>query len=63
VVLEAFAERDIKFVPGRRVASLNHDRSVVGFDDRTKVPYDLFLGVPKHRAPDLVLVSGLAVDD
>src|SRR5262249_10512087 len=25
-------------------------------------PFDLFLGVPKHRAPDVVLVSGMAED-
>jgi sulfide:quinone oxidoreductase len=63
VVLEAFAERDIKFVPGRRIASLDHDRSVAGLDDGTVVSYDLFLAVPKHRAPDVVLTSGLALDD
>jgi sulfide:quinone oxidoreductase len=63
VVLEAFAERDIKFVPGRRIASLDRDRSVAGLDDGTEISYDLFLGVPKHRAPDVVLASGMAVDD
>ncbi|MGN6170331.1 MAG: NAD(P)/FAD-dependent oxidoreductase [Solirubrobacteraceae bacterium] len=63
VVLEAFAERDINFVPGRRIASLDRDRSVAGLDDGTEVSYHLFLGVPKHRAPDVVLASGLAVDD
>ena len=26
------------------------------------MPFDLFLGVPKHRAPDVVLESGLAED-
>jgi sulfide:quinone oxidoreductase len=63
VVLEAFAERDIKFVPGLRIESLDRDRSVAGLDDGTEVSYDLFLGVPKHRAPDVVLASGMAVDD
>jgi sulfide:quinone oxidoreductase len=63
VVLEAFADRDIKFVPGRRIASLDRDRSVAGLDDGTEVSYDLFLGVPKHRAPEVVLASGMAVDD
>ena len=62
-VLEAFAERDIKFVPGRRIASLDRDRSVAGLDDGTEVSYDLFLGVPEHRAPEVVLASGLAVED
>jgi sulfide:quinone oxidoreductase len=62
-VLEAFTERDIKFVPGRRIASLDRDRSVAELDDGTEIAYDLFLGVPKHRAPDVVLTSGLAVGD
>ena len=63
VVLEAFAERDIKFVPRRGIASLDRDRSIARLDDGTEVPFDLFLGVPKHRAPDVVLASGMAVDD
>jgi sulfide:quinone oxidoreductase len=63
VVLEAFAARNIKFVPGRRIASLDRDRSVAGLDDGTEVSYDLFLGVPRHRAPEVVLASGMAVDD
>jgi sulfide:quinone oxidoreductase len=62
-VLEAFAERDIKFVPGRRIASLDRDRQVATLDDGTEVAYDLFLGVPKHSAPQVVLDSGMAVDD
>ena len=60
VVLEAFAERGITFVPGRGIASL--DRSIATLDDGTEIAYDLFLGVPKHRVPDVVLASGLAVD-
>jgi sulfide:quinone oxidoreductase len=63
VVLEAFTERGIEFVPGRRVVSLDRDRRVVGIDDGAEIDYDLFLGVPKHRAPRPVLESGMAVDD
>ena len=61
-LLQAFAERDIEFVPGRPVASLDVARSVAVLADGTEVPYDLFLGVPKHRAPDVVIESGMAVD-
>jgi sulfide:quinone oxidoreductase len=61
-VLEAFGQRDITFVPGRRIASLDRDRSVAGLDDGTEISYDLFLGVPKHRAPDVVLASGMTID-
>jgi sulfide:quinone oxidoreductase len=61
-LLEAFAERDIAFTPGRRVASLDNDRSIAVLDDGSEIAYDLFLGVPKHRAPDVVLESGMAED-
>lgn len=63
VVLAAFAERGIRFVPDRRIASLDRDRGLAGLDDGTEVDCDLFLGVPKHRAPAVVLASGMAVDD
>ena len=59
-LMAAFVERDIAFVPGRRVRSLDPARSTAVLDDGTEMPYDLFLGVPKHRAPDVVLESGLA---
>jgi sulfide:quinone oxidoreductase len=55
----AFAERDIAFVPGRRVDSLAADRGVAVLEDGTELPYDLFLGVPKHRAPAVVFESGM----
>ena len=61
-LVEAFAERRIEFVPGRRVASLDGARGVAVLDDGSELPYDLFLGVPRHRAPDVVLESALAVD-
>jgi sulfide:quinone oxidoreductase len=31
-------------------------------DDDSELPYDLFLGVPRHRAPDVVVASGLTED-
>jgi sulfide:quinone oxidoreductase len=61
-LLEAFAERGIAFVPNRRVRSLDAARAMVVLDDGQELPCDLFLGVPKHRAPDVVLESGLAED-
>src|SRR5205085_9938494 len=59
-LMAAFVERGIEFVPARRVASL--DGSVAVLDDGTELPYDLFLGVPRHRAPDVVIASGMTVD-
>ena len=61
-LLAAFAERGIEFVAGRRVSSLDPARKVAALDDGAELPYDLFLGVPKHRAPDVVLESGMAED-
>jgi sulfide:quinone oxidoreductase len=61
-LLAAFAERDIAFVPGRRVTALDGTRQTVVLDDGSELPYDLFLGVPKHRAPDVVIASGLTED-
>ena len=59
-LLAAFAERDIEFVPGQKVASLDAERSVAVLADGTEIAYDLFLGVPQHRAPGVVLDSALA---
>jgi sulfide:quinone oxidoreductase len=62
-LLEAFAERDIAFLPGRRIAALDPERSVVLLDGEEELPFDLFLGVPKHRAPEVVIASGMTQDD
>jgi sulfide:quinone oxidoreductase len=59
-LLDAFAERDIEFVAGRRVASLAGGAAVL--DDGSELAYDLFLGVPRHRAPDVVIASGMTED-
>lgn len=59
-LVAAFAERDIRFVPGRRVAAIDSGRRIARLDDGSELPYDLFLGVPKHRAPAVVEESGMA---
>jgi sulfide:quinone oxidoreductase len=61
-LLEAFTERGIEFVAGRRIRSLDLAHGVAVLDDGTELPCDLFLGVPKHRAPDVVLESGMSED-
>lgn len=57
-----FTERDITLIAGRRVTALDPGRSVAMLDDGAEVPFDLFLGVPKHRAPDVVIDSGITED-
>src|ERR1700690_1910124 len=59
---DEFAARGIKLLSGRRVAALDVSRKLVVLDDDSELPYDLFLGVPKHRAPDVVIASGMAED-
>jgi sulfide:quinone oxidoreductase len=61
-ILAGFAERGIGFVPDRRVASLDRDTKEAVLDDGTRLPFDLFLGIPVHRAPAVVEDSGLTVD-
>jgi sulfide:quinone oxidoreductase len=58
----AFAEREINLITGRRVSSLDPGRQVAVLDDGTELPFDLFLGVPKHRAPEVVTESGMTED-
>jgi sulfide:quinone oxidoreductase len=61
--LEAeFEQRGIELITGRRIASLDPERRLAVLDDGTELAFDLFLGVPKHRAPDVVLRSSLAED-
>jgi sulfide:quinone oxidoreductase len=61
-LVTAFAERDIEFFPEHRVTALDPARRVALLDDGGEMPYDLFLGVPKHRAPEVVLASGMTED-
>ncbi len=61
-LLAAFSERGITFVPNRRVRALDPARHVVVLDDESQMPYDLFLGIPKHCVPDVVAASGMTVD-
>ena len=59
-LIAAFAERDIKLILNQGVASLDPGRRTAVLADGSELPYDLFLGVPKHRAPAAVEASGLA---
>jgi sulfide:quinone oxidoreductase len=61
-LLEAFAERNIGWYPNALVEQLDPTRKVALLADGSEMPYDLFLGVPKHRVPDVVEASGLCVD-
>jgi sulfide:quinone oxidoreductase len=61
-LLKAFAERNIKYIPKHLVRIIDPARHVAILDDGTEMPYDLFLGVPKHRVPEVVEKSGMTVN-
>ena len=61
-LLGAFAERGIQWIPERLVTGLDPARKVATLADGGELDFDLFLGVPRHRVPDMVAESGLCVD-
>jgi sulfide:quinone oxidoreductase len=61
-ILSAFAERGIRFVKDSLTKALDPGRKVALLSNGTEMPYDLFLGVPVHRVPQVVVESGLATD-
>ncbi|UAY53300.1 NAD(P)/FAD-dependent oxidoreductase [Ferruginibacter albus] len=61
-LLEEFAKRNISFIAKHKVNALDTSRNVAVLDDETEMPFDLFLGVPKHKAPVVIEQSGLAVN-
>ena len=61
-LLAAFADHGITWMPERGVRELDPARRVAVLTDDSEVAYDLFLGVPVHIAPAVVVESGLTVD-
>ncbi len=59
-ILDRFAERDIAFVKDQMVVGIDPAAKVAHLRDGGMMPYDLFLGIPKHRVPHVVEESGLA---
>jgi sulfide:quinone oxidoreductase len=61
-LLAAFAERGIEWHAESLVRGLDPAKRVAVLSDGEELPYDLFLGVPVHRAPPVVQESGMTVD-
>jgi sulfide:quinone oxidoreductase len=61
-LVTTFAERGIEWHPRREVCELDPSRNVATLRDGGEVAYDLFLAVPVHRAPAVVVESGMTVD-
>jgi sulfide:quinone oxidoreductase len=62
LLLSAFEERGIAWHPETLVRGLDAEKHVAVLGDGTEMPYDLFLGVPKHVVPAVVAASGMTVD-
>ncbi|MBC8503530.1 MAG: NAD(P)/FAD-dependent oxidoreductase [Chloroflexi bacterium] len=61
-LLKVFKERGITLMSNQGVTALDPERRVAILRDQSEITYDLFLGVPKHRAPDVVIASGMTYD-
>ena len=62
VLLDTFKERGITFVGENLVRALDPARKVAVLGDGAELEYDLFLGVPVHRVPEVVAASGMTAD-
>jgi sulfide:quinone oxidoreductase len=58
----ALEGRRIEYAPKERVVRLDPRERTAHLAGGSSVPYDLFIGIPLHRAPDVVVRSGLAPD-
>jgi sulfide:quinone oxidoreductase len=58
----ALDERGIEWAPKQLVTSLDVTARQARLASGESVSYDLFIGVPVHRVPEVVARSGLAVD-
>ncbi len=61
-LLAAFAQREIRWYPSQLIRELDPVGKVAQFVDGTEIPYDLFLGVPRHHVPKVVAESGMTID-
>jgi len=61
-ILNALGERDIGWWPETRFTALDPSAKMATLADGRTEPYDLFLGVPVHRAPQVVEDSALVED-
>jgi sulfide:quinone oxidoreductase len=59
---DGLAERDIEELPQHLVTSIDPATRTASLASGETLPYDLFVGIPLHRAPDPLAASGLAVN-
>jgi sulfide:quinone oxidoreductase len=59
---DALASRGIEELPQHRVTSIDPSAHTAVLATGDTLPYDLFIGIPVHRAPEPLAASGLAVN-
>ena len=59
---DALAERSIEELPQRLVTGIDPTARTAQLANGETLPYDLFVGIPVHRAPDVLAASGLTVN-
>jgi sulfide:quinone oxidoreductase len=59
---DGLASRGIEELAQHLVTGIDPDARVARLADGGTLPYDLFVGIPVHRAPDPLAAAGLAVD-
>lgn len=57
----AMAERGIAYTKRHRIHGIDPDARVAQFKDHDE-PYDLFIGIPTHKVPDVLVEAGLTQD-
>jgi sulfide:quinone oxidoreductase len=59
---DGLAERGVEELSQRLVTGIDPTARSAQLASGETLPYDLFVGIPVHRAPDVLTVSGLAVN-
>jgi sulfide:quinone oxidoreductase len=59
---EGLASRGVQELPEHLVTAIDRATNTAQLADGRTLPYDLFIGIPKHRAPTVLDDSGLAVN-
>jgi sulfide:quinone oxidoreductase len=61
-ILALLKEREIEYWPGSLITHLDPATNTAHLKDDRELRHDLFLGIPVHRAPSVVLESGMTED-
>lgn len=61
-ILDLLHERGIDYHPNQQIVELDPDENAARLADGGCISFDLFVGIPVHHAPDVLVHSGLTVD-